>query len=109
MATESGVKLDAGKSRPGLILRTMHYGITQVFKVADFGAAKYTADGWIKVPDLEARYSEALLRHIMAFLGGERVDPESGLHHLAHVAWGCLALMTAEHVKKSKPIDKELS
>lgn len=35
---------------------------------------------------------DALFRHLLAFLGGEEVDPESGLLHTAHVAWHALTL-----------------
>ena len=37
---------------------------------------------------------DALYRHLLAFLGGEDLDPESGLPHTAHVAWQALCLTT---------------
>ena len=36
------------------------------------------------------RYEDALIRHWVAYKGGEMLDPESGRHHLAHLA--CCAL-----------------
>lgn len=35
----------------------------------------------------------ALYRHILASIGGEDVDPESKLLHMAHAAWHCLTLV----------------
>jgi len=37
---------------------------------------------------------DALYRHLLAFLGGEDLDSESGLPHTAHVAWQALCLTT---------------
>ena len=34
-----------------------------------------------------------MLRHILAWKRGETNDPESGLPHLAHAGWNCIALM----------------
>lgn len=36
---------------------------------------------------------DAAYRHILRFQDGEDLDPETGLHHLAHAAWHCLALI----------------
>ena len=33
------------------------------------------------------------MRHAWLFWRGEEFDPESGLSHLAHVAWHCFTLM----------------
>lgn len=38
----------------------------------------------------------AAQRHIERFRAGEKLDPESGLHPLAHAAWHLLALITFE-------------
>jgi hypothetical protein len=45
---------------------------------------------WQKVPNAKERYFAALMRHLTAWWDGERADPESGLHHLAHA--GCCLL-----------------
>ena len=52
--------------------------------VLTFGARKYAAHGWKHVPNARERYYAALLRHINLWRLGERIDPDSGLHHLAH-------------------------
>lgn len=53
--------------------------------VLAYGASKYSDDNWRK-GGLAARprYIAAALRHILAFQGGEELDPESGRAHLAH-------------------------
>lgn len=33
------------------------------------------------------------MRHLWAWWRGEDTDPESGLSHAAHAAWGCFALL----------------
>lgn len=60
-------------------------------EVAGYGARKYERFNYLK----GYRWSlsvDALFRHLLAFLDGESTDPESGLHHMAHVAWHALAL-----------------
>ncbi|TGJ99902.1 hypothetical protein EHO57_14180 [Leptospira langatensis] len=89
-AHEPGAKLDAGKLRYSLILRSMSGAITEVVKVAEYGARKYSVDGWRSVPDGIQRYTEALDRHNFAEIN-EDTDPESNLLHAAHLAWNALA------------------
>lgn len=86
-----GVKFDDEKPRPGLVLMGMARALWEVGEVATFGARKYTADGWTTVPDGEQRYTNAMLRHLMAEAVGEESDAESGLRHAAHTAWNALA------------------
>lgn len=67
-----------------------------VVDVLQYGAQKYSEDGWRKVPDGKQRYFDAAMRHMIAWAKGERIDPESGLHHLAHAAVNCLFIMGHE-------------
>ncbi len=83
----SGIKHDSGKPRWSLLpLGT----VAQVVRVLEFGAAKYALDNWKTVPDARTRYFDALMRHVHAWWAGERNDPETGCHHLAHA--GCCVL-----------------
>lgn len=68
--------------------------IEEMVKVLTFGAKKYAPDNWRTVPDAKSRYTAALLRHTFAMLRGERRDPETGLHHSAHIM--CCASFIAE-------------
>lgn len=54
--------------------------------VLTFGAAKYGPNNWQKVEGGMDRYFAALMRHLEAARSGERLDPETGLPHLAHAA-----------------------
>jgi len=89
--TAPGAKLDAGKNRLGLVLCGFSHALEQVGLIGTFGAAKYSPGGWAHVPDGEARYTDAMLRHLMAEAGGQTYDSDSGLHHAAHLAWNALA------------------
>jgi len=63
----------------------------EVAAISGFGASKYAWKGWESVDDGINRYSDAMVRHLIAEGSGEDVDPDSGLLHAAHVAWGALA------------------
>jgi hypothetical protein len=66
--------------------------LEELGRVYGFGIKKYSAHNWRKGYDWSLSMS-ALLRHYMAFQRGEDVDPESGLHHLAHAMFHCAALI----------------
>ena len=42
-------------------------------------------------------------RHLIKFIQGEDIDPESGLHHLAHLCFD--ALMLLDYSKNFKHLD----
>jgi hypothetical protein len=69
--------------------------VEDIVRVLTAGAKKYAPDNWQKVPDAERRYLAALLRHVWARAKGERIDPETGLPHLAHA--GCCLLFWMWH------------
>lgn len=48
-------------------------------------------DDWKCDPDA-GKYFDAAMRHLTAWISGERLDPESGRSHLAH-AICCLLIM----------------
>jgi hypothetical protein len=67
--------------------------MAEVARVYGYGATKYEDRNWEKGYDWGLSL-DALHRHINAFERREGTDPESGLHHLAHAVFHCLALMT---------------
>lgn len=87
-----GAKLDGGKAplQRGLI-QYFPRALDAVAAVSAFGAGKYTWGGWRTVPDGEARYSDALLRHMTKEQTEGFTDGETGLPHAAHAAWNALA------------------
>ena len=104
-ASEAGSKLDAGKPRLDLVLGAFADALNAVGQVGTFGANKYTDNGWQKVDNGAERYASAMLRHYFKYKAGEAVDPDSGLPHLAHLAWNALALF--ELNKESLPNDSK--
>jgi hypothetical protein len=78
---EPGAKADSNKLDLTLVPGELEEAVAEILM---FGAQKYSRNGWKHVPDASRRYFAALERHIKAFKRGEDLDPESGLHHLAH-------------------------
>lgn len=93
-----GRKFDGGKLEYGLL---PPLALEEVVKVLTFGAQKYDRDNWQKVPDSKRRYFDALQRHVWAWKRGEQLDPESGIHHLAH-AMCCLMFLYEHDIMYSK-------
>lgn len=91
-----GVKDDSNKPRLDLVLGDFANALWEVGEVGTFGANKYTDRGWHEVENGIERYSNALLRHYFKYKSGEYVDLESGLSHLAHMAWNALAILQLE-------------
>ena len=89
-----GRKDDAGKRRMDLL---PPLAVEAVADVLTFGAAKYGPDNWRMVDGRHWRYHAAALRHVFAWARGERSDPETGQHHLAHAAC-CLLFLLEEEV-----------
>jgi len=90
---QSGAKFDVGKPRLGLVLGDFALALQAVGDVGTFGANKYSAHGWLCVPNGVERYTDALYRHLMAYASGDLVDKDSGLTHLSHFAWNALAVL----------------
>ena len=90
--TSNGRKFDGGKLEYGLL---PPLALEETVKVLTFGAQKYERDNWKKVPDSKRRYFDAMERHIWAYKRGEQMDPESGIHHLAHAM--CCLMFLYEH------------
>jgi hypothetical protein len=89
---EPGAKLDAGK--PAVFRGLINYfpnACLAVAAVSTYGASKYAWKGWETVPDGFERYSDALMRHIIAESSEGPVDATTGLDHAAQVAWNAMA------------------
>ena len=87
--TTPGRKDDQDKNRLDLIEPEFIEGVG---KVLTFGAKKYEENSWQKVENAENRYYAAAMRHLLAWRRGEKIDPESGLSHLDHVACNIMFL-----------------
>lgn len=83
-------RFDAGKAahRWWFVWRRALEGIA---RVGQMGADKYGA--WNYVKGATAMQSlDCLQRHLLAWMDGEDLDPESGENHLHHAAWNMLRL-----------------
>ena len=87
-----GRKDDEGKARFDLLPPD---ALWEVVRVYTFGAGKYGDRNWEKGIRW-GRVFAAICRHLFAWWLGERHDPETGLSHLAHAAWGCKTLLAYE-------------
>lgn len=87
------VKYDKNKERWDLLPLD---GIIEAVKIMTFGAEKYGENTWQSLDNGENRYFSALMRHIVAWRLGEKVDIESGISHLAHALVNLLFLIWLE-------------
>ena len=75
-----------------------------VVKVLMNGAKTYSRDNWQNCDD-KNRYVDALLRHVISYVNGEKNDVGQGgdgLPHLAHAVCNCLFLMWFDTNEKEK-------
>lgn len=94
---ELDLKYDKGKNQLSLIEPNFILGVGEVLT---YGASKYKANSWQTLDDAEKRYKDALLRHTMAYLNGEKVDEESKISHLKHMATNIMFLQYFDEVKQ---------
>lgn len=85
-------KADQGKPCPSLVPVSL---IEAVTAIRMYGSQKYgDPENWRKVEP--QRYRDALYRHWLAYLKGEKCDQESGLPHLWHLACNAAFLIEME-------------
>lgn len=83
--------LDTGKVPLQHILAML--GLDQVALVGEYGFKKY-GDRWNYRKGMPwSKLLGSCSRHLAAFIRGENLDIESGLPHLAHLAYDCLMLL----------------
>jgi len=84
-------KFDGSKNRLELIEPEFVEGLGRVLT---FGAEKYEAHNWKKATldeDCERIYG-ALMRHLLAYRKGEKLDPETNESHLYHATCNLMFL-----------------
>jgi len=65
--------------------------LLKLAEVGGYGGRKYEPHNYLRGYAWSLSL-DALFRHTLAFESGEDFDPESGLPHVTHAAWHCLAL-----------------
>lgn len=94
-----GFKKDGGKPRPSLMGIHAIAGLSDVLA---YGAKKYSDDNW-RHGMAWRRVADALLRHMLSWLGGEDRDPETGFLHMDHVL--CNAMFLSEYQHTATGVD----
>ena len=96
MGQESAGRFSEGKIRHDLVAP---WALNEIARVYTYGTIKYSDDNWWKGLRWKRDVFGCILRHVWKWFRGERNDDESNLHHLAHAAWNCMALMEYERNK----------
>ena len=95
-----GAKDDKTKPMAGVLL-DFSRALQTVVDVGTYGAKKYTRGSWAMVPEGSQRYTDAMMRHLLAMdVDPDGLDKETGLPHLAHVAWNALAVLELQARRK---------
>jgi hypothetical protein len=99
VAKKQCLKYDEGKPRWDLL---PVYPLEQVARVLTYGVKKYDAENWRKGLSFK-RSIGSIKRHLASFETRENIDPESQLHHLAHMI--CDGMMLLEHTVTHPELD----
>lgn len=103
-----GMKFDQGKPRYDLVPWA---AMDDVVRVLTYGAQKYSDNNWLLVEKKEQRYPSAAMRHISAYMQGERYDPETGINHMAHAICSLLFILALDKKygedPRKNPLDSE--
>lgn len=84
-------KLDEGKVEYRLL---PVQALKSVAEVLTFGAVKYAPHSWRRVETY--RLLDATYRHLETVRGGELIDTESGLPHLAHAITNLMFILESQ-------------
>jgi len=85
---EKGSRYNEGKIKWSLVPQS---ALLPMVEVLEFGAKKYAPHNWKKGLSI-TEICESLKRHLDAFMEGEDLDLESGLHHVGHMQCNTLFL-----------------
>lgn len=99
-----GRKNDIGKLQWSLL---PYDALTEVVRVFQYGADKYGLRNWEAGMQYN-RLFDAAMRHMTKWIGGDDVDDESKLHHLAHAAVSILMLLTYEIRQRNIGFEKTI-
>lgn len=85
----------AARCKPGLSVLPMAPLMEAVASIAE-GRRKYAPWNWRDEPVSEVVYVDAAFRHLIQWLSGEDIDPDSGIHHVSKAIAGLLILRDAQ-------------
>ena len=67
--------------------------------------SKYGDNNWQNLENGYQRYKAAMLRHLLEYEKGNKVDDETKVNHLAAVAWNAIAMLYLDKHGKGKDYD----
>lgn len=67
--------------------------IEDIVRVYTAGAEKYGDNNWQNLDNGYQRYKAALLRHLLEYEKGNRIDEDTGCLHVAQIAWNAIAML----------------
>lgn len=85
-----GIKFDGDKRRLGEMIIDFKEPLEALCEVWEFGANKYSKSNWKLVDNGKIRYTNAMIRHLIAE-DNNLYDHESRLLHASHIAFNALA------------------
>ena len=101
--TKEGKKYDKDK----LMWDLLPYDcLEDIVKILTFGAKKYGRENWKDLESPQERYFAALMRHLISWKNGNKVDGESGENHLSHVIVNALFLLWFDKQNTTENKDK---
>jgi hypothetical protein len=98
------LRYDGGKEPLHLIPIRPLFELARVY---GYGSKKYDDDNWRKATTWR-RVIASMLRHVYRFAAGEDIDPESGVHHMAHAAFWAFALIDWSRTPQGRACDDRL-
>lgn len=93
--TEERVVADTGGAKGQKLARFDLIPVDALWQVAEMygkGAEKYDERNWERGYDWSLSFA-AMMRHAQQFWSGEDMDEETGMCHMASVAWHALAML----------------
>ena len=105
----TGKKYDNGKPMAGTLTDVFSRALMAVGACIEFGTHKYPdPKNWQLVDNGIKRYRDAMVRHLLKYNAGIDKDEETGLPHLAHMAWNALAILELYMQEHKDELDKEI-
>ena len=83
MSKHDDLKITKGKNRLQALVPSF---LWEIGLVQTHGDTKYSPLNWTGGKDHPEEYIGAIFRHFLKYSSGEKLDPETGLSHLAHIA-----------------------
>lgn len=94
------------KTRQGVLKAPLHLippsAKFHLAEALENGAAKYGAYNWREEEITTSVYIGAIERHLCAYVDGEDMAQDSGVHHLAHIMACCALVLDAKSIDKLK-------